>query len=1130
MSCSTSDTATKKSRKNKCSCPLGSIIPRWMNVTQVWTQSDCADPTTKAIQVANGTTIPKERLDLTYDAGVHGAGVCTTCGKCGGWLVGGDYNGLSAQEVTLLTDDIVAGATPDATHRMLDHNSYQSYLNAAASFFQVGDIAQIVTLGSTDWNAMAGTSGVTYKVGDIFTVAVVGSGTGTAQLMKDMTMPRRRGGNWCFAQKWWHGRFPFTSFDNTCGASPTNPVDNVKYRKMVLTASATQGFQFEAKSVRNSDGSVLSDLLYVMGGSYSASATQEIGRLTGLVTGTSSEDNVSMSCSITNQQTGLPVIQGQSEALAISYHLNLYPSGVDISNCLANWITGCVSGAAGFNFNNMNAVYAATGALSAADLTAMFATANSTLDAAAVGSVSTGQAPGHYTVDLVTISDTILELHVTVNPNSSTLNDGTNTTTITSSGTSTFHFKVELSLPYTDADVYFDWCLAMAAFDLSDFNLSSLRLDEKLHHAILMMWDERQAAVNLVDNFHETTMPDYSKPQIAGNWQTMDWEDSHSYYWMSADGDGQPMNTAGGNVKWSPMYSGIIVPHSAPLVAGKAAGAPDRHFWFGATTYARELAPSPGVGYLWLPYSHGAYSDGYLPQCATRWMAPFDEQYDAFMSVPLGITPNCGNFPQAFLEFGGSVGRLANQGRLRGGKYCQAVQKWNAVDYLRPCAADKFAVDQTTVCCVTNASLFNPVAGGALTVAPTTGATAPSSGYVVAEGLGVYPVVSLVGTTLNLAPRVDTLPTGYNFRDPEEYDDTYAHIGKLRWIGYTQYSHTFSSAPGIRGRVAITTAYAAGVLTVTTGAAQPYFRVDPASGLLRAVNLYDASGTLLAAGLVLAKQVGDTTDKLFNATTTDHPTAVWMADANLTWAQSQFTTASQGTGVYLNYKFDQRNAARPAADQHAWLGGSGAGTGTGVVGCLASDYSVAQFNYTPNFSCPAIIACLPAGSPENFDHSPTPATFPTTFPLDGFYGSHWQSYIALTMPDPFWEKPFVPSGDGVILSWKEDDGTGYCDTDTFGVCLGAGVAQSTPPHSTGYYAMCPLVEANSAPPAGRELPVEAGGNHIRLYFDLVTPFTPPNYPWGIPLGHDVTSDWATTDRICANVTRFVADYAAWNTC
>ena len=49
-----------------------------------------------------------------------------------------------------------------------------------AGSFQIGCTYSIVTLGDTDWNAAAGTTGVTYAAGDTFVAATVGSGTGIA--------------------------------------------------------------------------------------------------------------------------------------------------------------------------------------------------------------------------------------------------------------------------------------------------------------------------------------------------------------------------------------------------------------------------------------------------------------------------------------------------------------------------------------------------------------------------------------------------------------------------------------------------------------------------------------------------------------------------------------------------------------------------------------------------------------------------------------------------------------------------------------------------------------------------------------------------------------------------------------
>ena len=56
--------------------------------------------------------------------------------------------------------------------------------------FAIGQKYKIVSLGSTDWNAVAGTTGIAYSVNDIVTVITVGSGTGTAsRVSTTITVP-----------------------------------------------------------------------------------------------------------------------------------------------------------------------------------------------------------------------------------------------------------------------------------------------------------------------------------------------------------------------------------------------------------------------------------------------------------------------------------------------------------------------------------------------------------------------------------------------------------------------------------------------------------------------------------------------------------------------------------------------------------------------------------------------------------------------------------------------------------------------------------------------------------------------------------------------------------------------------
>jgi uncharacterized UPF0146 family protein len=53
-------------------------------------------------------------------------------------------------------------------------------LQLIATALVVGNTYRIVSLGSTNWNTVAGTSGLTYSIGDEIEVSVVGTGTGTA--------------------------------------------------------------------------------------------------------------------------------------------------------------------------------------------------------------------------------------------------------------------------------------------------------------------------------------------------------------------------------------------------------------------------------------------------------------------------------------------------------------------------------------------------------------------------------------------------------------------------------------------------------------------------------------------------------------------------------------------------------------------------------------------------------------------------------------------------------------------------------------------------------------------------------------------------------------------------------------
>jgi len=1225
-----------------CCCNLGAYVPRLKNVTQVRTQSDCTDPTTNATVTADGVNIPAARLDETYDANPGGARVCSggaKCGKCGGWLQIGDYNGLPAQEVTPGTDDIVAGATPDATHYSVDNNSYQAYPSAAASFFQVGDIAQIVTIGTTDWTAMGASANT---VGLIFTVTATGSGSGTAQLMTDMLMARRRGGQWIFAQKYWHGRPGFFTCDSN--SDPTTTANQTKYLKSARragfsTGSATiTGYNATSGSPPVQINDPLTDIygnsftpsdVFNLSADFSIGADYEVGRTTGISTQTYIGNAAAMPVNYqTNYGSAMAYVPGsvggyvQTTSLATptslftftgNFPINLVTGFVTVP--AACWNMGAISGFPTIDNENYSLAYFGGNVFTAMSvlipvfaglcnqlaLADAFCSVISVPAAYPLESGFSGSASDLETAVIAAITNAIVTTNIAPTPAITCAVTFTDTgisgvfalggfteiklgwAQTVSSGMSG-SFSVTLSKPYTAADCVSDFEAALAAWDMSDFKrLNSLRIDENLAHAALCTYAEWQGAVVPPTDLF-TTMNNYASPIADSNgyapwtydpllyvpntstplptnygtwtpvsgqgadwtptWAQITWHDPNDFIWQTQALPAHgiyftdpttvglvPANFTDANLRTG-IYDGSIIAHTKPIdpATSQSIGICDRHFWFNAVTYRREpqidqFGNPTGLSY-WFPYSHGAYSDdsgftdsttenpagtyfdGQLPTPTMRWMPPQNEKYDGLAAG----TPNIGNFPQQFTDF--------SNGCLKGGKYCQAVQKWNAVDYLQPSGQRKFDVDQTTV------GIIVAAGSGYFTVGkPTTTGAFPATGYIAVTGsigvTGIYPVTGAAtdngDNTWNVpvGAKIEDFPTGvFTYGDQR---DNVNWLGWLKWVGYTQYAQTFASAPGITGRVAVTTSYAAGVLTVNTTAAQPYFRKGSDTAL-RAVNLYDAGGTLLNGSPLVLARVSTSDDNHFTATTSNYPTAVWMVDAALTWAQSGFTNASQNTGVHIKWQFDQRKANLATAAQPAWLNGTGAGVGDGVVGCLDSGYSIEQFNYL-NGSCPAIVGIVPSGSPENFG-TQVLFDFPTV-PIDNGYGAHSQSFIGLTMEDPFeiaCGTPFKPDFNPMdyttplSFSWKEDDGSGKSDD-----------GGATPP--VYYYAMRPLVEAADAVPSGKSLPIG-----VTLFFDPANKFPPPCYPNGILYGATVTSDWKTTERICNNVSRFVADYAAWSFC
>ena len=88
---------------------------------------------------------------------------------------------------TAVGDNLLGGILSKTTYYLL-----QVRPEVDAGKFITGNDYQITYLGTTDWNTAAGTSAITYAVGDIFTAAALGTGTGIATGLNEITITADR--------------------------------------------------------------------------------------------------------------------------------------------------------------------------------------------------------------------------------------------------------------------------------------------------------------------------------------------------------------------------------------------------------------------------------------------------------------------------------------------------------------------------------------------------------------------------------------------------------------------------------------------------------------------------------------------------------------------------------------------------------------------------------------------------------------------------------------------------------------------------------------------------------------------------------------------------------------------------
>lgn len=981
--------ATKK-RSHCCCCRDGATLPRWENITKVRPAGDTGGP--------NYTHAPFARWEpATYIADHGYNNGCNTLppGSCYSWIFGGDLNGVSAQWVENTVNDIMQCAGNDTTHYTDDHNCY------------------------------------------------VKNGT------VNLAQKKRFGGQWILGRKHWHGiAGPIDRNDPhiIIGANSTLPRPELNFIYADASAATYPPPAQETYLTKNlvahyeitNNGETTSE---------DVSASSTVNRWTGITTSATIPPDFGINHVLTKPTMGNDYynVSGFSDIWTlVQYDWN---SIVTIFCRFINY-TGADGGSpySGSYFvrngNNMelwSGPYTDDGYPQPDYPKAPDFLMKTFSLPTGPGGTLTRVLYSQHTNDGATWKTKVdLSQSISVSNQSVTARFDLPAEIGSGYGGAFGTATCNYTNPYTAAQVLQDFYEALAGWDMSDFNLGHLRTDSALALGSLCCWDEREPSApilkqnSLMDDLSVVHAPGTATPQRA-------WLDASDFIWRYPGGGLNPYDQNnpfyGGATLESPMHGKRIISHTQILGA-------DRHFWFGELKLRRDKVYDSGASYLgsqWVDYTYGSLSDFRLSANTMRWMTNQEAQFDGEAIGGYRL----GNLPQDWLRQNGRT--------LTGGKFVQAVQNWQSVDYARPCGqSDKYLVDQPTVCCVISGG------GGSYLVKRTGEAIAPmatgglTTGNLVAiEGDGVYHItgISYVGVdihgfdnwTITVGSLVEALPAG------------------------------FTTAPDVSGNYI---------------------------GRLR---FHDSAA----------------------------------ADCSLS------DRTPQRTGVRLVWTFDQRRGAWPTAWQPNWLGGTGAGTATGTVGCTS--LSISQFSYNQN-KCKAIIGGVPYYSPSLADDGNAPLgdiksgapvedfknqvlfPMPSTFKFDPVFGAVWQGATEQVMPDPFWQRPAKPDCAGGVIQWIEDDGSHNSND-----------SGATPPIL--YFRHKPWVEAASVVPTGKSLP--AG---VNLFYAPGSYIAPPFYPAGIPIGGtlgesgdadgryaEVETAWGFTTRAC-NSTRWSAYYASFVTC
>jgi len=917
---------------------------------------------------------------------------------------------------------------------------------------------------------------------------------------------RRRGGKWVQAVRQWHGAYGFTSHDpggcaDTQCASTVDGVttyrayesyqptpDQTKYLGMSATCTLTQNLTFKITSVYN----------YLTGGNYwtrvqtsayvgskTCAIQTEVNASSGML---QLEGNTTTN-SLTLTQTVVDNIYGNSgPTTTADSGMSIWP-GLDPSYCVEAWTANCGGVAMGGS-----PLYAGSGP-------GPGYSGNATTLALALQAITGAGGYSGFSVALTTytVSATQFQIVLTMTPPGTSVETGTGpdpehgtgdynyTITTAITGTASWTIDVGLSGTNTAASVYADVVSLLGNWDLTNDAQYPPRTDGVWQVAPLMSRDEQPANVGPVQ-FPPASVNDLRNPltDANGNGAFTTGSAPPPLGWTYApnnnDSSGNPPGSPsyGGPADWVATYSqvgwfdpnafgftfpaGYDASNSAATalvqfaLTGAVLGAPNPagyqdYFDFRAQIWAACNNDIGGASELdWYLQGYGqwlsdaiAASGAQLPLNATQWT----NYFDAYSKPPFAYLMQ----GDAQIYATPPDTRAHRADALWAQKCVVFPELWPSYDFFRPAGADRFLLDEKSVCFVSN--LSSPAPGGTFTSQDYTGAdvtlTVPPGSVWGGASVGGFYNITVSGSTVTLGSLVLALPPAWASRS----GDTDDGFGRLR----------FPSAPAILGRDAVSavTNNGDGTVTLTLAVEENWLLTGDHIDLFSTTLTYDGAGNRVSEAMTslaanLSATVVDTTHVNVTATYgTIAGTQYIMSHGAPDWSWDD--NGRKGDWVYLDWTFDYRTNGEAAR-----LGSvtDCAGNTPPAAGVPATNYGYAGFTQTQHEHtsglvfrpcCPMALCISPNG--ETFTNGTT-VGFPATFTVDGRYGARWQAEIEEAMADLLWQAPHIPYGGS---TWNTDDGT--CQADGF------------------HYAYPPLVEARISVPS-------YGGNGA----DLTAP-TPP---------------------------------------